>query len=154
MTDTGNPIPGWFTIVRGVTGRGLMAVLQPPEGATFGLDKIRVGNRKLTHGGQVAERIQMVLYGRTASLGQPAPPLQSCISHCCRPDSSADLSRVNLDHVPAREACASATPKDAFPELTGGAQPGPEIAALAAAEPGATITRLGLTRLAGGSHVK
>jgi hypothetical protein len=152
--ENGNPLSGWFKIVRGVTGRGLMAVLEPPEGATFGLDKIRVGNRKLTHGGQVAERIQMVLYGKTASLGQPAPPLQSCINHCCRPDSNADISRINLDHVPAGDACASSTPKDAFPELTGGAQPVAGIAARAAAEPGATITRLGLTRLAGGSHVK
>ena len=96
----------------------------------------------------------MVLYGKTASLGQPAPPLQSCINHCCRPYRHADISRTNLDHVPAGDACASSNPKDAFPELTGGAQPVAGIAAMAAAEPGATITRLGLTRLAGGSHVK
>ena len=99
--EDGNPLSGWFKIVRGVTGRGLMAVLQPPEGATFGLDKIRIGNRKLTHGGQVAERIQMVLYGKTANLDQPAPPLSPCINHCCRPDSNVDMSKVNLDHVPA-----------------------------------------------------
>lgn len=40
--ENDNPLPGWFTIVRGVTGRGLMAVLEPPQGATFGLEKVHI----------------------------------------------------------------------------------------------------------------
>lgn len=148
--EDGNPLSGWFKIVRGVTGRGLMAVLEPPAGATFGLDKILVGNRNLTHGGQVAERIQMVLYGKTANLGQAVPPLQPCIRHCCRPDNQTDISKINLGQVVASSGCADDTPKDAFPELTG-----PAHAMLTAAvESGAKITKLGLTRLAGGRHVR
>src|SRR5262249_22812755 len=57
-----NPLPDWFKIVRGVTGRGLMAVLEPPADAAFGLDKVQIIGKKLTHGGQVADHIQMVLY--------------------------------------------------------------------------------------------
>ena len=152
--EDGNPLSGWFRIVRGITGRGLMAVLEPPAGAPFGLDKILVGNRNLSHGGQVAERIQMVLYGKTADLGKPAPQLQPCIQHCCRPDNDADISKINLGQVAATRTCADATPIDAFPELTATAA-GPHALAIAAAmtEPGSKITRLGLTRLAGGGHV-
>lgn len=150
ITDgDGNPLSGWFKIVRGVTGRGLMAVLEPPAGATFGLDKILVGNRNLTHGGQVADRIQMALYGKTANLGQAAPPLQACINHCCRPDNQTDLSKINLDQVGASSGCASPNSKDAFPELTG--PPGPVVHA-AVVRPSTPVTKLGLTRLAGGRH--
>lgn len=148
--EDGNPLPGWFKIVRGVPGRGLMAVLEPPPGATFGLEGIRIGNRKLTHGGQVAERIQMVLYGKTANLGQAAPQLQPCIRHCCRPDDQSDISRVNLDQVNAAITCGAG--KDPYPELVGAAQGA--VPAGAAAERGETITRLGLTRLAGGRHAR
>jgi hypothetical protein len=152
--EDGTPLPGWFKIVRGITGRGLMAVLEPPPGAAFGLDKIRIANKKLTRGGQVAERIQMVLYGTTANLGQAAPQLQPCIMHCCRPDIQTDISKVNLDQVKAAATCGAPTPKEAFPELTGTAQGAAPAIAAAAAEPGATITKLGLTRLAGGRHVR
>jgi hypothetical protein len=141
--EDGNPLSGWFTFTRGVEGRGLMAVLQPPAGATIGLDKIRIGNRKLSHGGQVAERLQMVLYGKTANLNQPTPPLRPCINHCCKPNNNTDVSKVNLDQVPPGQACT----KDAFPELTGAPGPGPESldAARDAELAGPT---LGLTRLA------
>lgn len=149
--EDGNPLAGWFKIVRGVTGRGLMAVLEPPPGATFGLDKILVGNRNLTKGGQVADRIQMVLYGKTANLGQAAPPLQACINHCCRPDNQTDIGKINLDQVRASSGCAGENAKDAFPELTGPVHVGP-AGVVATAKSVAKVTKLGLTRLAGGRH--
>ena len=131
--EDGDPLSGWFTIVRGVPGRGLMAVLAPPAGAAFGLDKIRILGRPLTHGGQVAEQIQMVLYAKTADLGHPIPPLQACVGHCCRPDSPLPLDRVNLTPVGGAAPCGAGN-KDAFPELTGAGGPvaGP-VHALAAA---------------------
>jgi len=144
--ENDNPLPGWFKIVRGTTGRGLMAVLEPPAGATFGLDKVQVLGRKLTHGGQVAEQIQMVLYAKTASLGHPAPPLESCVAHCCRPDTPIPTDQVNLAHTEASDSCSGATPKDAFPELTGGAA-GPAGAGGPAAAPALKPSRK-LTRLA------
>lgn len=114
-----NPLPGWFTIVRGVAGRGLMAVLEPPPGAGFGLDKAQIVGRKLTHGGQVAEHIQMVLYAKTANFGQAAPPLERCILHCCQPNSAAPVDQINLGHVGGTTGCSGAAPKDPFPELVG-----------------------------------
>lgn len=118
-----NPLPDWFKIVRGVAGRGLMAVLEPPPGATFGLDKVLILGRKLTHGGQVAEHIQMVLYARTASLGHAVPPLERCTGHCCRPDSAVPIEQINLRHTDRESVCGGANPRDAFPELTGGTGP-------------------------------
>lgn len=146
--ENGNPLSGWFKIVRGVTGRGLMAVLEPPAGATFGLDKIRVGNKKLTHGGQVSERIQMVLYGKTANLGKPIPPLQACVNHCCRPNTLVEVSKVNLNQTAANRACVTPTPKDAFPELVAPAHGGFGMAA--AEETLAPIPKLGKSRLGSG----
>jgi hypothetical protein len=147
--ENGDPLAGWFTFVRGVEGRGLMAVLQPPAGAPFGLDKIRIGNRKLSHGGQVAERLQMVLYGKTASLGHPKPPLRPCINHCCRPNNNVDVSKVNLSQVASAQTCT----KDAFPELTSALVPAPDNLAgvVAVAETPGPI--LGLTRLAKTTYV-
>ena len=147
--EDGNPLSGWFEFRRGVQGRGLMAELKQPAGSAFGLDKIRIGNRKLSHGGQIAERLQMVLYGKTANLNQPAPPLRPCANHCCRPDNNVDVSKINLDHVPPSDTCT----KDAFPELVGALEPAVAglQAELAAEFEGPT---LGLTRLARATDVE
>ena len=144
-----NPVSGWFKIVRGVAGRGLMAVLEPPAGATFGLDKLHVLGNPLAHGGQVAEQIQMVLYAKTANLGHAIPPLQPCVNHCCRPANNVPVDLVNLDPVDGSETCRTGS-KDAFPELTG-PLPVPAAAvtsAAAALETGRTLRRM--TRRAGG----
>jgi hypothetical protein len=143
--ENDNPLPGWFKIVRGVAGRGLMAALEPPAGASFGLEKVLVQGEKLTHGGQVAEQIQMILYAKTANLGHPVPPLQACVAHCCRPDSAVPVDKVNLGQVDPTEACSGANSKDPFPELTGPAA-GPAIAAAAAGSP---RSKPGLTRRGG-----
>nr|WP_050780958.1 hypothetical protein [Bradyrhizobium sp. ORS 278] len=131
LTDADdNPLQGWFKIVRGVAGRGLMAVLEPPEGAAFGLDSVQVIGRRLTHGGQVADHIQMVLYAKTAHLGAAAPTLRSCISHCCRPENVLPIDQVNLDHKDPTDGCG-ASAKDPFPELVG-AGAAPDLVALRA----------------------
>jgi hypothetical protein len=93
-------------------------VLEPPAGATFELDRLHLLGNPLTHGGQVAEQIQMVLYAKTANLGHPIPPLQPCVNHCCRPANNVPVDLVNLDPVDGGETCRNGL-KDAFPELTG-----------------------------------
>jgi hypothetical protein len=138
-----NPLSGWFRIVRGVGGRGLMAVLEPPAGAAFGLDKVQIIARKLTHGGQVAENIQMVLYAKTANLGHPAPPLERCTRHCCRADSAVPVEQINVRHPTATTNCGGSSPKDAFPELIGaGVASGLAAAAGSSAPPLRKFTRL------------
>jgi hypothetical protein len=114
----GNPLTGWFTFVRGRPGRGLMAVLAPPNGATFGLDKVLVAGVPLTHGGQVAEHIKMVLYAKTASLGQPLPALRPAVAHCCAPVGfdPANLSAINIDQIGAASKCGAGK-ADAYENL-------------------------------------
>ena len=137
-----NPVSGWFTIVRGVPGRGLMAVLAPPAGAGFGLDKLHILGKSLTRGGQVAEQIQMVLYAKTANLGHPIPQLQACVNHCCRPDNSIPVDLVNLDPAGRGAKCGNGS-KDAFPELVGPVPaPSPAVTAAAAAVEGGSPLRL------------
>jgi hypothetical protein len=132
ITDQdGNPLPDWFKIVRGVPGRGLMGVLEPPPGAPFGLDMVQIVGDPLTHGGQVAEHIQMVLYAKTADFGHPAPPLERCVLHCCRPNTPVPVERVNLSHLDATAACGDPNPSDPFPELL---SPGVFAAPLATAK--------------------
>jgi len=116
-----NPLPGWFRIKRGVPGRGLMAILEPPPGAAFGLDKVFVDGQPLTHGGQVAEQIQMVLYAKTADLMKPVPPLQRPVNHCCMPANGKPEDKVNFAHRERATACTEPASKDAFPELLGDA---------------------------------
>ena len=132
--DADNPLD-WFRFVRGGPSRGLMAVLEPPAGAAFGLERVRVAGVPLTHGGQVAERITMVLYARTASLGQPVPPLRPAVAHCCAPSpfDPARVEQANLAHQSVGEGCSGGN-VEAFPEL-GGAVGGPDGPALAAAAP-------------------
>lgn len=133
LTDENDaPLPtDWFQFVRGVAGRGLMCVLKPPPGATFGLDKVKVAGRALTHGGQVADHITMALYGKTTALGAPQPQLQAPVAHCCAA-AATDLSaldKVNLDYIGANGNCGAGM-KDPF-------APPPGPVPMAAAPPAA-----------------
>lgn len=121
ITDKdGNPLMGWFRFVRGVQGHGLMAVLEPPAGAAFGLDKVFIDGAPLTHGGQVAEHIQMVLYAKTADLHQPMPVFHQPVMHCCMQNDGKPPEKVNFTHSEPGQGCSGATAKEAFPELVGG----------------------------------
>lgn len=121
ITDKdGNPLVGWFRFVRGVQGHGLMAVLEPPVGAVLGLDKVFIDGAPLTHGGQVAEHIQMVLYAKTANLHQPVPALQLPVGHCCMQNDGKPPEKVNFEHSGPSQACSGEAAKEAFPEIVGG----------------------------------
>lgn len=135
ITDQGgNPLPDWFRFVRGVQGHGLMAVLEPPAGAAFGLDQVLIDGAALTHGGQVAEHIQMVLYAKTANLHQPSPVLQRPARHCCMQNDGRPPGKVNFAHPARSQSCSGATSKEAFPELVGGGGAGAQPEALEAVQ--------------------
>jgi hypothetical protein len=103
------PLDDWFTIVRGVQGRGLMAVLAPPAGAAFGLEKVKVKGIGLAYGGQVAEAIQMVLYAkvRAHAAGGNAVPAYDCTNGCCAPAGTdpANYTNTNFDSPDDSGAC-------------------------------------------------
>jgi hypothetical protein len=103
------PLDDWFKIVRGVKGRGLMAVLAPPPGAAFGLDKVKVKGIDLGFGGQVAEVIQMVLYAkvRPHAGAAGAVPVYGCTKNCCAPVGTqpADYKNINFDSLNDTGTC-------------------------------------------------
>lgn len=103
----GNPLDAWFRIVRGGPGAGLMAVLEPPPGAAFGLDKVQVKGIDLAWGGQVAEVIQMVLYAKVRPHAGQSVSAHRCTSRCCAPAGTrqADYSQVNFDQVDSGRSC-------------------------------------------------
>lgn len=99
VTDANDiPLAGWFDFKRGSAGRGLMAVLQPPEGDTRTLEDVFIEGERLKSGGQVARFIQMVLYGATAQLGAPQQPLHPPFYRACvrQGTDTSDLSKTNL----------------------------------------------------------
>jgi hypothetical protein len=114
----GESLDSWFRFVRGQPGSGLMAVLEAPAGATFGLDKVKVKNVPLQWGGQVAEAIDMVLYARTSPSGFPPPSPRTCTSDCCMPAGTQPqhIKDVNLTQIDAGAGCgAGGVPS--YPEL-------------------------------------
>lgn len=95
------PLDDWFQIVRGVAGRGLMAVVAAPAGAAFGLDQVKVKGIPLSFGGQIAEAIQMVLYAKVrphAGAGAAARSFP-CLNNCCVPKGTdpANYKTINFD---------------------------------------------------------
>ncbi|MCA1569841.1 MAG: hypothetical protein LC798_05865 [Chloroflexi bacterium] len=79
----GNPVDCW-RVTRGTEAgphpRILRATFTPPSD-----DAVYVGGVELTHGGQIADYVQMVLYGATVhrAEGDPAPQPQPCGNACC-----------------------------------------------------------------------
>jgi hypothetical protein len=99
LTDKNDqPLVGWFTFVRGVKGRGLMAVLEPPKDDARTLDDVYVSGKKLVSGAQIASLIQMVIYAATAKLNAPMSPVHPPFYRSCVPEGTdvGDLSKVNL----------------------------------------------------------
>ncbi|MTH66301.1 hypothetical protein [Paracoccus shanxieyensis] len=122
------PLAGWFRFVRGTKGRGLMAVLEPPEGDPRTLSDVFVEGEPLRSGGQIAGLIQMVIYAATAALGMPMSPLQPPVYRACvaKGTDLSDLSKVNINpgwrpDQTCRQQGAAETPPialdDAYPEL-------------------------------------
>lgn len=112
----GEALDNWFQFVRGNAGKGLMAVVEPPSGSAFGLDRVLVKGVPLQRGGQIAEAIDMVLYAKVASHAGPAPSLQACTNVCCMPAGTPAASIKNINLAQPNGACKSPS-VPAYPEL-------------------------------------
>ncbi|MTE01682.1 hypothetical protein GIY56_15440 [Paracoccus sp. YIM 132242] len=118
--DKGEPLIGWFQFVRGHRGKGLMAVLEPPDGDKRTLEDVRVDGEKLVSGAQVAGLIQMVLYAATADLGAPMPPMDKPVYRACvkKGTDLTNLKNENIDELPrVEQTCEAVSLDEAFPEL-------------------------------------
>jgi hypothetical protein len=135
----GEALAGWWNFTRGRAGRGLRAEFAPPTGATIALSDVRVGNNEqLTHGGQLAELVTMVLYAQTLDLGNQAPPALRCSHRCCS-EKGRPPERSVLDHIRRAAPCPDGW-VNAFPEL---APTGMAFGPLSARRIGRTLKREG-----------
>src|SRR5262249_14997432 len=57
----GSAATGWFRILRGVKGRTLRAVFEPPAGSAFTVSDVTIGGVPIQFGGQIAQKITMKL---------------------------------------------------------------------------------------------
>jgi hypothetical protein len=144
---SGESLDGWFQFRRGAPGKGLLAVLEAPAGAGFGLDQVLVKGVPLTRGGQIAEIINMVLYAKAKPHTGNAPSLVGCTSHCCMPAGTAPakIPSTNLNQPRDRNTGLAAPCRNgdvnAYPEIT--ATGAPQKKAAEEASHGVRKTRLG-----------
>jgi hypothetical protein len=115
----GEALDQWFQFKRGTAGMGLLAILEPPQGAPFGLDQVSVKGVPLQFGGQVAESIDMVLYAKAKPRTGVAQALVACSSHCCMPAGTppAKLPSINLTQPQVGADPCSSGQMDAYPEI-------------------------------------
>jgi len=75
----GNPVDCW-TPTRGAAEKKMVlrATFTPPAN-----QPVLVAGSALTYGGQIADHIQMVLYGAVTDRGGAVPDLQACQAKCC-----------------------------------------------------------------------
>jgi hypothetical protein len=118
----GEDVSAWWKIVRGGTGMVLRGELAPPPGASFGLSQIKVQNKLLTWGGQIARHIQMKLVG-IAKDGTVKQRGARCNQHCCVAEAELGTPDPLLRQVSAGEMCPAGS-VDAFPELVTQTRPG------------------------------
>jgi hypothetical protein len=115
---SGEALDDWFRFVRGGSGLGLMAVLEPPPGAAFGLDQVSVGGVPLRSGGQVAAAIDMVLYAKVKPHSGAPPPPVTCSTHCCMPagTSPGALEAASFSVAAAGDPCGQGL-VDPYPDV-------------------------------------
>lgn len=108
LLPDGTPATGWFRILRGVAGRTLRAVFEPPAGSPAGItvSDLTIGGQAIKFGGQLAQRITMKL---TAAASVATGVHNSPVGCGPIPDSGDSgtglgLAAVDGDRPPSRRA--------------------------------------------------
>lgn len=103
-----------WTIVdnRGREGMILRAEFRVPEGRGFDVHQVLVDGEAIRFGGQVANKIGMVLTGKAHNFNLPALRLEACRNHCCTSPTNRDLLVI----LEPNEKCKDLEPKDRWAE--------------------------------------
>ena len=89
----GSPSPG-----PGVPGMVLRAEFGTTPAQGFRVDQVSIAGDAIRFGGQIANKIGMVLSGKAFDLGGQGPTLEACSNHCCRSPMHQDfLSIIDPD---------------------------------------------------------
>lgn len=89
----GFQVKDFWNVVRGNNSKGMIlrAEFKVPAGATFSLEDVKVGGKPLKFGAQLAEMIEMVIYGKAFKLENSPPHSLECDNYCNQVDMlSAD----------------------------------------------------------------
>lgn len=78
----------------GTTGTIVRAEFAPDPAAGFRVDQVLIGGEPIRFGGQIADKIGMVLTGKAHDFGGAAPALEACSNHCCRSPAHADFLAI------------------------------------------------------------
>lgn len=110
----GQDVSDAWTIVdnRGREGMILRAEFSVPEGRGFDVHQVLVDGEPIKFGGQVANKIGMVLTGKAHNFNLPAPPLEGCRNHCCTSPTNLDLLVI----LEPNEKCKDLKPKNRWAE--------------------------------------
>jgi len=100
----------WCKVVRASADQRLKLRVEvaPPPGAKFTLDQCKFEGTDLRHGGQIARRITMVLFGMAKQIPGRTAIAGKCGAHCC-PKAEAPNFRLLLA---ASRKCSSITQSD------------------------------------------
>jgi hypothetical protein len=95
----GFQIKDFWKVTRGDKGKGMIlrAEFSVPVGSNISLEDVKIGGNPLKYGAQLAEIIEMVLYGKAFKLENNLPASENCGNHC---EAIASLSaNRNIDFV-------------------------------------------------------
>ncbi|MGB5976478.1 MAG: hypothetical protein WBG62_03640, partial [Cyclobacteriaceae bacterium] len=102
-----------WKIIRGRDSMILRAEFSLPEGSGHSMEDIKVGGAPLKYGGQIAEYINVVIYGKGYKPQTGEPESKPCSNHCCViPGFPNLLTPTPIDEpcVPAPEILVMNTP--------------------------------------------
>lgn len=90
----GFQVKDFWKVIRGDKNKGMIlrAEFAVPPGANISLEDLKIGGVPLKYGAQLAEVIEMVIYGKAFKLEQNLPDSQQCENHCGAADLNADLT--------------------------------------------------------------
>jgi hypothetical protein len=97
LRDPNNvPIPQALRVRRASPDGSLIlrAEVAPPAGAAYTLDQCKFGGRPLTFGGQIAQKITMVLFGLAKPIPGRAGQLAACSGKCCTKSDAPGFQKL------------------------------------------------------------
>lgn len=102
-----------WKVVRGKDNMILRAEFSMPERTNYNLGDIKIGGVPLQYGGQIAEYINMVIFGKGFDFQQGVAEDLPCTHHCCAKPNFPNMlviKEINIPCTPPLESLVLSTP--------------------------------------------
>ncbi|MGB8194758.1 MAG: hypothetical protein WCF67_22685 [Chitinophagaceae bacterium] len=88
-----------WKVIRGDAANGMIlrAEFRLPENSGYNMEDIKVGGKSLQYGAQLAELVEMVIYGKAFKMNDTPPPSQPCGNFCESANFEAHTKTFSLD---------------------------------------------------------